>query len=461
MRCTQTSYRYILVALLISSAAGSCRKNWLDAKPSQNVTVPSSLQDFQALLDNNYAINYTWSPTLGEIASDGHYVTDALFNSSLSAYEKDAYTWTHTYPYLGIQDWATMYTGIYYCNLVLQGLAGVAPGNATDQASWNNVKGEALFLRGLMVFELAQEYAPAYDSATAATDLGVPMRLSTDILIPTVRSTVTENYTQIIGDLSQAKDLLAMTEIYPSRPSKPAAYAALARVFISVGDYSDSYANADSCLSLYNTLLNYNTLNPNSGGNPPAGQYNSEVLFHSQLDYPVSLQYCLIDTALYNLYDSNDLRKVIFFTINPDSTISFQGTYTNEIYILFSGLATDEVYLNRAESSARLGNTGAAMADLNTLLSTRYATGTFVARTAANADSALSQILVERKKELLLRGIRWSDLRRLSKDRRFAITITRTVDGAIYTLAPNSYEYTFPIPDDIIQQSGIQQNPGW
>ncbi len=101
------------------------------------------------------------------------------------------------------------------------------------------------------------------------------------------------------------------------------------------------------------------------------------------------------------------------------------------------------------------------MNDLNTLLQNRWRTGTFVPFTASNADDALMQILTERRKELVLRGIRWQDLRRLNKEDRFKITITRTIAGNTYSIEPNSYKYTFPIPDDVIQLSGMKQNPGW
>src|SRR4051794_5490712 len=100
------------------------------------------------------------------------------------------------------------------------------------------------------------------------------------------------------------------------------------------------------------------------------------------------------------------------------------------------------------------------MEDVNVLLGQRYRKG-FVPLVAANAKQALAIVLQERRKELLFRGLRWTDLRRLSHDIDYAQTITRVIDGTTYTLEPNSFRYTFPIPDDIIQITGIAQNPGW
>ena len=173
----------------------------------------------------------------------------------------------------------------------------------------------------------------------------------------------------------------------------------------------------------------------------------------------------LIEQTLYNSYDQNDLRKQIFFRVDL-AGITFKGTYGNTATDLFIGVATDEMYLIRAEGYARSGNLSAAMKDLNDLLRTRYAknpdgTTKYVDQTAVNEVDALTKIFTERKKQLILRNVRWTDLRRLNQDPRFAITLTRTIGGHLYTLEPNSYRYTFPFPIEIIRASGMKQNPGW
>ncbi len=61
-----------LIAAFVGQAFIGCKKGWLNAKPSQSLAIPTTFQDFQALLDDNDYINKAWAPALAEIASDGH-----------------------------------------------------------------------------------------------------------------------------------------------------------------------------------------------------------------------------------------------------------------------------------------------------------------------------------------------------------------------------------------------------
>jgi hypothetical protein len=121
-------------------------------------------------------------------------------------------------------------------------------------------------------------------------------------------------------------------------------------------------------------------------------------------------------------------------------------------------MATDEVYLIKAECAARLGHTDVAMNYLNKVLVTRYVTGTFIPFTADNPDDALEVILKERRKELILRGRRWFDLRRLNLDAKFAKVLVRVENNTRYTLPPNDSKYTFQIPIAVLSATGIEPN---
>jgi hypothetical protein len=163
-----------------------------------------------------------------------------------------------------------------------------------------------------------------------------------------------------------------------------------------------------------------------------------------------------IDSLLYQSYAITDLRKSVFFNTTqglPRRKNFYDGTSAT----LYTGLAVDEVYLNYAECLARSGNKTTAMQLLNKLLAYRTVDTAFIPLQAATAQAALSLILVERRKELVMRGIRWSDIRRLNKE-GYAITPKRSVSNHSYLLPPNSKLYTLPIPTEVILMSGVAQN---
>jgi hypothetical protein len=54
-------------------------------------------------------------------------------------------------------------------------------------------------------------------------------------------------------------------------------------------------------------------------------------------------------------YDSNDLRRSAFFR-TVSGYMQFKGSYASNATVFFSGLATDEMYLNRAEGKAWEGD---------------------------------------------------------------------------------------------------------
>jgi hypothetical protein len=168
--------------------------------------------------------------------------------------------------------------------------------------------------------------------------------------------------------------------------------------------------------------------------------------------------YYQVDSLLYASYGPGDLRKQCYFDTLADGMVFYKGSYAGS-FGFFSGLATDELYLTRAECYARRGATGLALADLNTLLEKRFKKGMFKPLSTSSPEQALRLVITERKKELVARGLRWADLRRLNKEEAFKTTLRRSLDGKEYVLAPGSLRYTFPIPSNELSGSGIGQNP--
>jgi hypothetical protein len=444
----------VMTAITIALMLNGCQK-YLDAKPDKALAAPSSLQDLQALLDNNN-LNTTY-PDSGDIASDDYFVnfSDWL---GFSVNARNTYVWDPAAD--NSFDWESGYHNILSVNVILDNVEHVVASNSIDA---NNIKGSALFFRGYNYYQLTNVYTVPYDPATLNGALGIPLELKADITAKTTRPTLEATYQQIIKDLKGAAALLPLAQSVKTRPSKPAAYAALARVYLAMQDYSNANLYADSCLGIYDHLINYNVLDTASLN--PFTLFNDEVIFHAASigrDDVVDPYYARVDSILYASYGSNDLRKYLFYGYAENGHYIFKGDYVGASYgSLFNGIATDEVQLTRGETFIRLGNVAAGIKDLNDLLTKRYASGTFAPySTELVAADALALILKERRKELAFRGeLRWADLRRLNQDGRFAGQLKRVLNGKEYTLPANDKRYAFIIPASVVQQSGVPQNP--
>lgn len=448
-------YKFALSILIATTLLLSACTKYLDTKPNQAVSVPNSLSDLQSLLDTYYKLNNA-DPGSSETSADNYYLTDADWNTLAEPYRR-LYTWQDDRVFSNYQnDWSNIYSTVFVTNVVLDNIKSIER-TAANQPEWDNVKGSALVLRARSFLQAAIIWCGPYVPANAETAMGIPLRMSQDFNEKTTRSTLKQTYDQILQDLKEAADRLASTPLHVMRPSKAAAFGLLARTYLSMGNYDSCLLYADKSLQIKSTLLNYNTLNANNAF--PFPQLNTEVVMENLIPVPppISINRAKIDSTLYNSYHPNDLRKTLFFKNNGNGTYGFKGSYEGGGN-LFSGVATDEVYLMRAEANAKLGNLSSAMADLNTLLQTRWRTGTYIPVSNVTATALLQLIRTERRKELLMRGLRWMDLKRLNAEGG-NITLTRILGGQTYTLPPNDPRYAIAIPEEIIQLSGIPQNP--
>ena len=125
---------------------------------------------------------------------------------------------------------------------------------------------------------------------------------------------------------------------------------------------------------------------------------------------------------------------------------------------MFTGFATDELWIVQAECKVRLGDLKGSMSDINHLLKHRYKAGTFIPFSLSESDEILTFVLKERRKQLFMRGVRWEDLRRLNKDPRFAMTLVRDIGDKRYELLPSDPKWVWPIPQNEIDLNGLEQN---
>ena len=449
--------KIVILLFLILFGQTGCEE-YLDVKPNKDIVILKDLKDYQALLD---AIPRGMNdmPSMQVLMADNVLIDDINFNAFRSTEERNAYMWNEQIFEIDTDtEWSGCYGQVFYANLVLEGLEEFIPADDFEKQEKDRIRGNALFHRASNFFVLLDRYAQPYDPSTAATLPGIPLRTVADVNARFPRATIAEGYDFIINDLSNSLDLLPDVPDYKTRASRSAVLGLLARIYLTQGEYEMAFQYAGEALQINDDLMVFADLDPSA--TYPVHEFNEEVVFYNQLMTFsfFSARTATINPELYNSYDSDDLRKVIFFDENSDGSVTFKGHYTGN-YSGFGGLATDELYLIMAESLVRIGEVEEGLSYLNDLLETRFASGTYIPYQTVDQNDALEIVLEERRKELVFRGLRWSDLRRLNKETDFQVTMQRTIEGVEYTLAPGDPRYTLQIPPDELRLGGLQPNP--
>ena len=450
-----------MLLLIIAIAPFACnKKELLDTRPNNAAFVPTTADDFQGLLDDE--VLFGQNCFLTYVSTDEIYIPDGALDALRSS-TRNAYLWKQKIfdTIEPAPDWDQPYAQILNANMAIEGMTKLITKEG-NTPRLNALIGDAYFKRSFSLYNLVQVFAPSYDSKTAATDLGIPLRMTTDVKEKLFRANIQATYDQIIDDLKQATQLLPtfVDSLHLNRSSQPAAWALLSRIYLSMRDYQSAAFAATRCLNSYDSLINFNQLNSNSP--TPFSLRNKETLYQSKIMQgnifvPLFLaRGAVIDPELIATYQPGDLRTAVFFTIKPNGQATFKGSLFGDIYP-FSGISTAEVFLNLAECNARLGHTEVALQYVNNLLKNRWKNNQFTPYADPSSSSVLQFILQERKKELALKGLRWMDLRRLNKEGA-NIELKRIYRGSLLVLPPNNPRYVFPIPDDVLQFNNYPQN---
>lgn len=438
---------FLLAGMLVVASACS---TLLDEIPDRKLAAPHSLKALRAMLDEDFAINGS-ANGLGNASADDYFLTEEDY-AAIGLNERNLYTWQDD---IASEDsYMVMYRKINIANIVLEAISELTEGTERQRLE---IRGEALFVRAHTLLALAAIYTKQYDPVTAEEELGLILRHSSDFNIASERSTLEDTYSFIERDLLESVELLPLQSAHVFRPNQMAAHAMLARFYLYKQDYGDAERYTDNVLSIHSDLMDYNDFD--STLRYPIPAFNKEILYqtHGATGFSFSAR-AKIDTLLLESYDKNDLRRDLFFFSNVDGSKRFKGSYFGGEQ-MFTGLALDEVYLTKAECSARLGQLEAAITTMNAFLITRYATSSFMPFFSEDKHEILDFILLERRKQLLMRELRWQDIKRLNIDDRYKKNLWRSIGGDEWSLMPASNRFALPLPQSVIDIAGVEQNP--
>ncbi|SIS59864.1 RagB/SusD family nutrient uptake outer membrane protein [Belliella pelovolcani] len=433
---------FLILAVMIAACDG-----FLDEKPLKSIVVPSTIEDFQSILDNSVTI-FNNNPSIELFCTDDFEIPENTI-SGFNIFAQYAYQYRDdvfdgpSAPF----DWARPYQQIYYTNVVLLESQKLTPQNQFDERRLKEIRAQAKFLRAFAYLNLVTLFAPVAILGNENNSPILPIFEEPIITDNPKIGTLSEINLLIENDLLGAIDDLPETVLYLTRPSKIAGYALLSRFYHYFGNYQESLKYSTLALENNGQLIDYNTLD--LGRVNPFPIFMEEVLFFSYAGFntgTVNNANFNISTSLLNLYKDGDLRSQAYFNTNPQGRLIMSGHYSGSNRF-FGGVSLNEIYLNSAESKARANDLNGAYQDINDLLVKRYATGTYVPPTFTDQEQAIQFILSERRKELVGQNfLRWSDIKRLNHEGIYKIAIERIIEGQSISLPERDGGYFFKIP---------------
>ena len=419
------------ILLLISSIAllSSCG-DMLDLKPFNTVQATTKLstsKDVEALMVGAYAFLGDGDVYGGNLLRDAELMGDAGEVGGQIVWDGTFVDpneiWTKAILITNTQvenTYVDSYRVINICNTVLANL------DVVIDAKRDRVEGEAKFIRGTVYFELVRMFARAWNDtqggASPATNPGVPIVLEPNTLDKINRNTVAQVYTQVITDLTEARDLLpAANSFFATTYS---ASAMLSRVHLMQENWVAAATEADRVIQSgeFELLDSYADNFNNSARAFRSRDLNDNASLEDVFSIQVTTQLginnmntffsttgrgdILVLDAHTSLYEAGDDRLDMFY---GDTDEWFTGKWENPFGNV-NIIRLAEMYLTRAEANFRDAGADIGDSPLNDINAIRDRAG---ASTLGSVD--IDDILNERHLELAFEGHMIHDLKRTGR----------------------------------------------
>lgn len=475
------------VLVLLSNVFLSCD---LDLQPYDSKSADVALQteddikiatygNYAAIVTENYTRNFL---TLNEWPGDNVIQSGAdADQASLSASYKHI---PNMYPTSNF--WSQSYKLIYGVNQILSRI------EEGKSSTLDQLKGENYYLRAFAHFNLVRLFGRPYPQS-GGSDLGVPIITeNSDVELPE-RNTVKEVYDFVISDLMKAIQL--MTEPKNSNfASKEVAQALLSRVYLYMEDNENAIKYAEAVINSGRYKLASTDVYIKSPTLVP--ENNPETIFNFRHTIADNKEKNAVGSLYYNdpetlstgwgeyyapqqLFDllnkfPEDARLNFITPHYVDGELLYRGTspkyYINKfnwqegvanlsspIYLRLA-----EMYLNRAEANAKLGNDQTALDDVN--LIRRRANipqnGLYALDDLKWNETVLDVVLEERRLELAYEGHRPHDLYRNHKPLVLASPGLHGEDNFHFRVEPTDNRVVYYIPErEINVNPNLVQNP--
>ncbi len=487
--------KYWILTVACLMAISSCEEKFLDVVPDNRVAL-DDLDKAAQLLVNAYSIA---TPNFGDWMSDD---VDYTVGTTKELEHDQMFEWQDvtaepTELDTPIFFWYQTYAAIAHANEVLAVLDDLPATTDEEVAYKRSIESEALLARAYGHFMLVNFFGRHYEDGDN-TSLGIPYILTpeTTFLAQYERETVARVYDLVEEDMLRGIELLDDTFFANSGKyhfNRNAALAFAARFYLFKGEFSESKRFCDMVL----------------GSNPGAfirdlGSEQFQLASSSVVEYPqlysspdLAANFLLmrkisifnfpnfafgIDQDFYgDLFDLNPFPGLQDERENPAFVKGFNGVVPARYQALFqrsslnSNVGTpyfiqmsftgEEVLLTRAECNIYLNNLNDVLDDMQIFSENRFSGGEVILTieniraffggfNTSDRLAMLNYVLFERRKEFLLQGMRWFDIKRYQLEVDHVL-----LDGSTITLESDDLRKALQIPQSAVDVGGLEDNP--
>lgn len=357
--------------------------------------------------------------------------------------------------------WFDFYNVIDRANRVLTAKERLEFETEAEQSEADLIEGEMLAVRAWQHFELYRMFVRFTDSNA----LALPYMQESVISFPE-RLDQTTYLSLLISDLERAETLLSEQLRSQDKMSLTTVHALRARIAL----YLENWQEAIDYSSLVIDEVELTSIDdfPNLWNDSE----NGEILFRLNRAVPAdgTVQvwertgnedvFFLAALGLVDLFNpADDVRYPVYFQQEEEGLgVGKYNQRSDKNLADIKLFRVSEQYLIRAEAHANLGNLDEASQDIQSLLEQRLFTPIVVDYQSQN--EAISDILLQRRKELAYEGHRYFDLKRLENSfERDPRDLNRAVSTG---LSANDPRFNLPIPqDEVFANPNMQQNEGY
>lgn len=481
--------KYLLVIFVVGFAY-SCT-DYLDIQPkSQGIAISNTSSD-SLLYKTSSEVEAALAGTYGDFRNE-YFELDYFVNGDAQSddayagadnpanFQIDEYSIDATNTNVS-RDWAYLYSTIGKANAVINNVDAV-PDLASERKA--EIKGEAMFIRAYMYFQLVQLWGDVPLQLAEVTTISVDLLPELFPVMFPPRAPQADVFAQIISDLEFAAANVKTVQPDKGYATKGAANAMLAKVYATiqpadwdkVSQYCDAViAGGYSLLPEYDDLWNNENENSseaifeiNYEGTSASGNWGASMF--RGLDWK---KFNTPSNDLVKAFDDeNDMIRKNASIIFLDVSGKWSDPYWPQLefpfvnkYRIFTGNSAQnyifirlaDILLLKAEALNELGDFSAAALYVNQVRNRVNLPNT----TANSIESMRLAIEKERRLELAFEGIRWFDLKRTGR----AIAVINSAIGP--NGAPLGYQLTserllWPIPqNELDNNTKLTQNPGY